>query len=578
MSNVCLLQEKAPIRVDRLVQSLQPEDPVLCLRPTVIERTARRFVSLFPGKALYAVKCNPDPVVLKALLAGGIERFDVASLREIEQVRAVAPDAPMSYMNPVKSRPSIREAYFTHGVRDFSLDSKDELHKILAETEYARDLRLIVRLALPRGGAIHDLSGKFGANPALASELLRMAKRAGVRIGLCFHVGSQCLDPHAWEHAIRRAGEVLESAGVDIEVLDVGGGFPVSYQDQTPPPLSDFMAAIRRGLAAITLPEGCEIWSEPGRALVASGASLLVKVLLRRGLSLHINDGVYGTLADAGVLNTRYPVRLVRPGAGRPAPLEKFRFYGPTCDSTDYMDGPWPLPADIGEGDWIEIGQLGAYGAVLRTGFNGFDQHETVIVSDDPLVETPGHGGMDNEDNVPIFFFGSLMDMDLLEVVLGRSPKKLSIRAGRILGFDRHRVDGETFPMLAPVPGGAVDGLVVEGLTRQDLDRIQYYETALYELRAFDVECQGRRIGARSFIATSRLSDSGESWDFVCWQTTEKEFTLRVVEKAMALYGEKTIEEIEEIWPELEEAVEEGMEPLDDSEELRILSFKGGAA
>jgi|GEM_PF-11142 len=579
MSNICIFQDTAPLCVDRLIQTLQPEDPVMCLRPGVVEHAAQCFLAHFPGHVLYAVKCNPDPRILKALLAGGVERFDVASLKEIEQVRAVAPQALLSFMNPVKSRPAIRKAYFEHGLRDFSLDSKEELHKILSETDHAKDLRLIIRMALPKGGAIHDLSGKFGANAALAAELLRSAKRAGARVGLCFHVGSQCLDPNAYELAILRAGEVIEASGVDIELLDIGGGFPVSYQDQTPPPLEDFMAAIRRGLAAINLPEGCELWSEPGRALVASGASLLVKVLLRRGLSLHINDGVYGTLADAGVLNTRFPVRLARPGRTSSAPLENFCFFGPTCDSTDKMEGPWPLPADVDEGDWIEIGQLGAYGAVLRTNFNGFEDFQYATVSDGPLIDTPGYGDLeDHKTSVPIFFFGSLMDMDLLELVLGYSPQKLTIRKGRILGFKRHRVAQETFPMLVPCPGGAVDGLAVTGLTEKDLQRIQYYETAIYELRAFDVECEGHRIGVRSFIGTHKLVDSGHAWDFTHWQVTEKAFTLEVVKRVMAYFGDKTIDEIEALWPDIEQDVARDMGRFCDSHDAVGCSLEGGAA
>ncbi|MEW5727775.1 MAG: type III PLP-dependent enzyme, partial [Pseudomonadota bacterium] len=275
--------------------------------------------------------------------------------------------------------------------RDFVVDSVEELGKVLQETGGAfAELGLVVRLALPKGGAVYDLSGKFGATADEAVRLLRMARAVAHKVGLCFHVGSQCLDPGAYERALLLAGKVLDDAGVPIDVLDVGGGFPVSYPDVTPPPLDDFVAAIARGVHALGLPAGCELWCEPGRALVAPGSSLVVRVEARRGDALFINDGIYGSLSDAGVPGFRFPCRLIRPDAPASAEMVEFSFFGPTCDSADRMRGPFRLPADAREGDWIEIGQLGAYGGCLRTPFNGFDQTLMVEVMDRPLLETPG--------------------------------------------------------------------------------------------------------------------------------------------------------------------------------------------
>ncbi|HYG90742.1 MAG TPA: type III PLP-dependent enzyme [Azospirillum sp.] len=374
----------------------RPEDPMHCIRPGVLADTARRFVDAFAyataGDVLYAVKCNPEPTVLRALWDGGVRHFDVASLGEVRLVRQMFPQAELHYMHPVKGRQAIAAAYRQYGVRDFVLDSMDELKKILEETDDAADLGLVVRLALPKGNAVYDLSGKFGAATEDAVKLLRAARAVASKVGVSFHVGSQMLDPSAYERAIALAGRVIAEAGVVVDVLDVGGGFPVSYPDVTPPPLDDFMAAIARGLKGLDLPAHCRIWCEPGRALVAGGVSLVVQVAKRRGGELFINDGVYGSLSDAGVPGFRFPVRLIRPfEAESGAQHAPFAFYGPTCDSADRMNGPFLLPGDVREGDWIEIGQLGAYGACLRTAFNGFDQARLVEVSDRPLLETPGH-------------------------------------------------------------------------------------------------------------------------------------------------------------------------------------------
>ncbi|WP_372396545.1 type III PLP-dependent enzyme [Azospirillum sp. HJ39] len=379
----------------------RPEEPMHCIRPGVLADTAGSFLAAFGeatdasargGDVLYAVKCNPEPAVLRALWAGGVRHFDVASPGEIRLIRQMFPDAVLHYMHPVKGRQAIRNAYRQYGVRDFVLDSREELAKILEETDNAADLGLVVRLALPKGNAVYDLSGKFGAAMADAAELLREVRAVAPKVGLSFHVGSQMLDPSAYERAIALAGRVIADSGVAIDVLDVGGGFPVSYPGVTPPPLGDFMAAIARGVSALDLPASCRLWCEPGRALVAPGVSLVVQVVKRRGGELFINDGVYGGLSDAGVPGFRFPARLIRPfeamsGAGE----EAFSFYGPTCDSADRMNGPFHLPADIKAGDWIELGQLGAYGSCLRTAFNGFDQARIVEVSDAPLLATPGY-------------------------------------------------------------------------------------------------------------------------------------------------------------------------------------------
>jgi ornithine decarboxylase len=373
-----------------LVAVERPEEPMHCLRPAAVTAAARAFVGGFPGSTLYAVKCNPEPAVLRALWAGGVRHFDCASAGEVALVRAIFPEAGIHFMHPVKARGAIREAWSRHGVRDFVLDGAEELGKIRAETGgagAADGLGLVVRLALPRSAdAAYDLSGKFGAAPEEAVALLRAARPHAARLGLSFHVGSQCLDPLAWGAAAALAGAVARAACVPIDVLDVGGGFPAAYPGVEPPPLGAFFAEIEDAVEEAGL-DGAALWAEPGRALVAGGASVVVQVQARRGDALHVNDGVYGALSDAGAPGFAFPARLIRPDGPAPsAALRGFTLFGPTCDSADRMKGPWPLPEDAREGDWIEIGQLGAYGACLRTAFNGFDRARLVEVRDPPML------------------------------------------------------------------------------------------------------------------------------------------------------------------------------------------------
>jgi ornithine decarboxylase len=377
--------------IDAAVAAERPAEPLHCLRPRGIAATARLFAAGFAGDVLYAVKCNPEPRVLRALWAGGIRHFDCASLAEVMLVRQMFPAATIHFMHPVKARPAIREASARYGVTDFVFDSADELEKIIEEAD-AGPIGLVLRMAVGADGARYALTGKFGSAGGAAVALLRAARPRAQRLGIAFHVGSQCLKPGAYTAALREAGRIAREAGVGLDIIDVGGGFPVSYADTIPPPLSAYFDAIEAGLQASGLAGRVRMWAEPGRVLVAGGTSVVVQVQLRRGQDLYINDGVYGSLSDAGTPGFRFPVRLIRPEGPPPAATAlAFRLFGPTCDAADRMDGPFHLPADTSEGDWIEIGQLGAYGASLRTAFNGFDRARLIEVCDPPLLATPGH-------------------------------------------------------------------------------------------------------------------------------------------------------------------------------------------
>jgi ornithine decarboxylase len=360
------------------------------VRPDVLAVAARWFQDNFKGDVLYAVKANPSPWVIRDLFAQGINRFDVASVPEIELVSEHAPGARMAFMHPVKSRRAISEAYFDHGVRTFSLDTHEELAKIIDATGAAKDLNLIVRMAVQGEGSLYALSGKFGVEAHAAPALLLAARRATQDLmGVSFHVGSQCMRPTAYQAAMAQTSRALVRAGVFADVVDVGGGFPSIYPGMTPPALSDYMDSIHRGFAEMMVHETTELWCEPGRALVAESSSMLVKVELKKGDALYLNDGSYGTLFDAAHTKWPFPVKLVR-DAEASSELKPFRFYGPTCDSIDHMPGPYWLPADVEEGDYIEIGMLGAYGVAMNTRFNGFGDNDTAIVSDAPMASMYG--------------------------------------------------------------------------------------------------------------------------------------------------------------------------------------------
>lgn len=362
--------------VDEAVAALRPCVPMYCFFPEALAKSARLFCNHFPGFSYYAVKSNSDPYVLKHLYAAGVRHFDVASLSEVELVRGLFPDAKLAFMHPVKSREAIRDAYFCHGVRAFVLDSHDELRKIVEETKNAADLLLIVRVTMPKGSAAHPLSGKFGATPELTIELLREARQFAKKIGLSFHVGSQTIQPESYYEAIERVGCVIEQAGLELDVLDVGGGFPISCIGMDVRPLTEYFDAIREGLALLRLPSRCEIWCEPGAGLAGLSGETVVRVDLRKDDALYINDGACGSLFDMCWDKRRNDVRLIRKfGADREersVALKPFYFYGPTCESFDKMPGPFMLPENVAEGDWIVISGMGAYGLSFRTHYNGF--------------------------------------------------------------------------------------------------------------------------------------------------------------------------------------------------------------
>lgn len=372
--------------VRAMVAALTPSYPVYCLRPHVLKRAAGRFLDLFPGRVLYAVKCNPHPAVLRVLYDAGIRHFDTASLPEIAQVRENFPDAGAYFMHPVKSRAAIQAATRVYGVDTFTVDHMDELDKVLDQAAGAEGVTIMVRIKTPPvEGILYHLAAKFGAEPLDAAALLKEARARGCQVGLAFHVGSQCLVPGAYANALQICGDVIEMAGTPIQYLDVGGGFPAEYLGTNMPPLEAFMEEIERGVKALKLRRDCVLMCEPGRALVAEAMSIVVQVQLRKGERLYINDGVYGSFSEMVTAGLRLPAELVRLNGTPSSELKSFTLMGPTCDSVDVLPGSFDLPADVREGDWIEIDRLGAYSFANTTRFNGFYPDTLVCTADEPL-------------------------------------------------------------------------------------------------------------------------------------------------------------------------------------------------
>ena len=372
--------------VNDLVNELKPDYPVYCVRPESIKKSTKFFKDNFPGKVLYAVKTNPNEKVIKQIIVNGITDFDVASLNEIKLIKKIKPEANLYFMHTVKSKESISSAYFNYGVKNFALDNKDELRKILESTNQAKDLNLYVRIAISNEHAEIDLSRKFGASPSEALGLVRLCREYSNKLGISFHVGSQCMHKISYSQGIQEIGNIIKKTKIIPDVINIGGGFPSIYPDLNPEPISNYLDEIKRSIKKLNFQKLPEIICEPGRAIVAESGSTIVKVVLRKKQNLYINDGTYGSLFDAGVPNFVLPTKMITNGRILSRKLTSFSFCGPTCDSLDYMKGPFLLPNNIKEGDYIELGQLGAYGLTFRTKFNGFYSNEIFELGDKPIM------------------------------------------------------------------------------------------------------------------------------------------------------------------------------------------------
>ena len=372
--------------VDEVVSKLKPVNPIYCIRKNSINTACNWFNKNFPGKVLYAVKTNPHEEVIKEIKNSGIDKFDIASIEEIKIIKKIVPDAECFYMNTIKSREHIREAYFNYNIKNFALDTKDELLKIIEATDNAQDLNLFVRISISNEHAEIDLSKKFGALSSEVLGLFRLTKAHSAKVGLSFHVGSQCMHPISYTKGIGEMGNIIKKTNIIPDFINIGGGFPTIYPDLRPQSLNNYIFEIKKALNNLKLEKQPVLMCEPGRALVAESGSTIVKVVLRKKQKLYINDGTYGSLFDAGFPNIVFPARMIQNGRIISKKLTAFNFYGPTCDSMDYMKGPFILPNNIKENDYIELGQLGAYGITFRTKFNGFFSDQIFEVEDKAIM------------------------------------------------------------------------------------------------------------------------------------------------------------------------------------------------
>ena len=357
-------------------------DPFYIFYPENLSKRINYFKKKFKGTILYAVKANPSEFIIKSLKKNGVKYLDVASINEIRLVKKIFPEANLYFMNPVKSRNSIRKAYSFYKVRNFAVDTFDELDKIYEETNFAKDLNIFMRLKIPNNYSIIKLSNKFGISEKNAPSLLKKIDMISSKVGICFHVGSQCTDPNAFNIAFSLSKKVLKESGVKISYLNVGGGFPQNLREQKVQKISNYLNLINKNFSKFlkNSDEKINLFSEPGRSIVSDCLSLVVKVNLRKKNKLYINDGIHGYLNNAGYLNFTYPVKIFnRKKVG--SEIKPFSFFGPTCDSNDFMKGPFFLPDSIREGDWIEIKNIGAYSMTMKTDFNGLNARLRVFKS-----------------------------------------------------------------------------------------------------------------------------------------------------------------------------------------------------
>ena len=363
------------------LRALRPEQPVLFFSPEVLQATARRFVAGFPGQVTYAVKANSDPGVVANLAAAGIRAFDVASPAEIAQIRAAVPEAALHYNNPVRARGEIAAARAA-GVISYSVDSEGELDKLAALVAPA-GVEVSVRLRLPVKGAAYDFGAKFGADPDHAAALLARAARLGYRPAMTFHPGTQCTAPEAWASYIAASARVARAAGVTLERLNVGGGFPAHRVATERPEPERIFAAIDRAAGAAFGAARPALLCEPGRAMVAEAFSLAARVKAVRSEdgAVFLNDGIYGALAELPVMGAPDRIAALAPGGAprRGAPVARTVF-GPICDSIDRLPGQVALPADLAEEDYVLFAGLGAYSTATLTGFNGYGRLENATV------------------------------------------------------------------------------------------------------------------------------------------------------------------------------------------------------
>ena len=364
-------------RISKYLAEQQPATPCLIVDLDVVAENYRRLRAAVPSAGIfYAMKANPAPAIMRVLTGLGAS-FDTASVNEIDMALAAgASPERLSYGNTIKKQADIAAAY-ARGVRLYAFDSEAELAKLGAA---APGSRVFCRILTSGQGADWPLSRKFGCDVEMAKELLLAAAGRGVvPHGVSFHVGSQQRDPAQWDIAIAQAAQLfraLEAKGVQLTMLNIGGGFPTRYRRDLPS-LADYGAAIRDSMLRHFGNRQPDIVLEPGRQMVGDAGVIQTEVVLisRKSANdkrrwVYLDVGKFGGLAETMDESIQYPIVSHRKGS-----RERVVLAGPTCDSADvlYERADYRLPVDLEIGDKLEIRSAGAYTSTYASvGFNGF--------------------------------------------------------------------------------------------------------------------------------------------------------------------------------------------------------------
>ncbi|SFZ81144.1 ornithine decarboxylase [Devosia enhydra] len=368
-----------------LIAAEAPDFPSFLFSERELVKAKKVFKKGFDGLLTYAVKCNPSPHIIEVLHREGLKAFDVASNTEMALIQKYAPGAVMHYNNPIKSRREIERAYEEFGVRSFTIDHPAQLDQLAAVVAPSRDVEVTTRFKAGKALKSYDFGTKFGVLEQGAVEITQMVSQMGYAPSLCFHVGSQCEDAYAYERHIAAAARIASESNIELKRLNIGGGFPAPYPTSSAPPMDYYFDTIRTAVEDNFGKSAPELIAEPGRAMVTSSTSLLLRVKHQRGgLSVYVNDGAYGALMEVKFMDFTPPVRVWR-GArvhDNDGQFEGFTIFGPTCDSYDVLPQTFMLPSDIDEDDWIEFGLMGAYTQASLTPFNGFDRRDQYWVDE----------------------------------------------------------------------------------------------------------------------------------------------------------------------------------------------------
>jgi ornithine decarboxylase len=372
-------------KIDKFLAEQRPATPCLVVDLDVVADNYRRLRTAVPGAGIYyAVKANPAPEILKVLARLG-SSFDTASVNEIDMALATGVTADrLSYGNTIKKKADIAAAY-QRGVRLYAFDSNAELGKI---ADAAPGSKVFCRILTSGANADWPLSRKFGCDVEMARTLLiEAAKRGVVPHGVSFHVGSQQRDPGQWDAAVAQAAWLFrecEDAGVQLTMLNIGGGFPTRYR-RTIPGMKDYGVAIDESLRKHFGNRIPDIIVEPGRQMVGSAGIIQTEVVLISKKSdsdkkrwVYLDIGKFGGLAETMDEAIQYPIVSGRQGASAPVVIA-----GPTCDSADilYEKADYRLPDDLEIGDKLEIRAAGAYTTTYASvAFNGFEPLKTYCV------------------------------------------------------------------------------------------------------------------------------------------------------------------------------------------------------